>query len=146
MRTFIKKITHPFLKTLASFWFSKDRTYKYNGIEVLVHPNVFPPHYTISTNIILEFIKPIHLKHKTFLELGCGSGIIALYAASKEAEVTASDINKTALEYLERSSKKNNLPINIIYSNLFDNITSKTFDYIIINPPYYQKKAKNIND
>ena len=66
---------------------------------------MFPPHYTISTKILLDYISNLDLKNKTLLELGCGSGIISLFAASKGALVTASDINKKALKALENSAK-----------------------------------------
>lgn len=143
MRQIIKKITHPFLKRVTQLWFSKPRKYTYKNIEVLVHPEVFPPHYTISTKILLDFIDAMDLKEKTFLELGCGSGIISLFAASKEAKVTATDINTKAIEYLKKASVKNNIPISILYSDLFLNLKNKSFDYIFINPPYYPKLPKN---
>jgi release factor glutamine methyltransferase len=143
MRQIIKKITHPFLKRVTHFWFSKSRKYIYKNIEVLVHPEVFPPHYTISTKILLDFIDAIHLKEKSFLELGCGSGIISLFAASKGAKVTATDINTKAIEYLQKASEKNKIPISVLYSDLFSELQNVFFDYIIINPPYYPKIPKN---
>ena len=122
---------------------TKPRKYRYQNIEVIVYPEVFPPHFTISTKLLLDFINSIDLKGKNVLELGCGSGIISLLAASKGALVTASDINKTALEALKKASVKNALPVQIINSNLFDKLHEKHFDYIIINPPYYPKAPKN---
>lgn len=146
MRNFIKKITHPFLKYALKTYYYKPRKYCYDSICVQVHPKVFPPHLTFSTKILLDFIQTLDLKSKTFLELGCGSGIIALFAAKKEAIVTASDINQTALLYLEKNAKKNNLKIKTLASDLFDSIEEKSFDYIIINPPYYPKNPKNISE
>lgn len=146
MRNFIKKITHPFLKYGLKLFYSKPRTYCYDNICIKVHPDVFPPHLTISTKILLDFLKPINLKTKTLLELGCGSGIISLLAAQKGANVTATDINETALNYLKLNATKNKLNVNIVSSDLFEKLENNTFDYIIINPPYYPKKAKNIKE
>lgn len=126
------------------YYYKKPRPYAYNGITTMVHPDVFPPHLTLSTKILLDFISHIELTQKTFLELGCGSGIISLYASQKGAKVTASDINKIALEYLTKASDKNKLPVTCVYSNLFENITKEPFDYIIINPPYYPKSPESI--
>ena len=142
MLKILKKI-NPVLKYLFKRYHSKVRKYRYGAIEVMVHPEVFPPHFTISTKILLDFIKPINLEGAKVLELGCGSGIISLFASSKGALVTASDINHIALEMLEKASSKNKLPVYTLYSNLFDSIKEKQFDYIIINPPYYPKTAKN---
>ncbi len=146
MRNFIKKITHPFLKYALKTYYYKPRKYCYDSICVQVHPKVFPPHLTFSTKILLDFIQTLDLKSKTFLELGCGSGIIALFAAKKEAIVTASDINPIAIDFLNKNAKKNNFSITIVTSDLFDSVEEKSFDYIIINPPYYPKKPKNTSE
>jgi len=146
LRSIIKRITKPFLNAGLKFYYRKPRKYFYQDIEVIVHPEVFPPHLTLSTKILLDFISELNLKNKTFLELGCGSGIISLFANKKGAKVTASDINKTALEYLEKALGKNNLKVDCVYSNLFENLQGKHFEYIIINPPYYPKKPKNTKE
>ena len=146
IRQVIKRLTKPILKFGLEFYYRKPRPFKYQGIQVLVHPEVFPPHLTLSTKILLDFIAELDLSKKSFLELGCGSGIISLFARSKEATVTASDINKTALENLKKASEENNLEVDCVYSNLFENLQTKNFDYILINPPYYPKQPKNVKE
>lgn len=146
MRNWLKKITHPFLKYGTQLYFSKPRNYSYKGISVKVMPGVFPPHYTLSTKVLLDYIDTLNVKNQTLLELGCGSGIIALFAASKGAIVTASDINPIALDALKEASKKNNLGLKIVNSDVFDSIEKETFDYVIINPPYYPKTPENIKE
>ncbi len=146
IRTFIKRISKPFLSSWLKFYYRKPRSYSSHGIEVMVYPEVFPPHLTLSTKILLDFISGLDLQDKPFLELGCGCGIISLLASKKGAIVTASDINKIALEHLEKASEKNQLDVSCVYSNLFENLQDKSFNYIIINPPYYPKKAKNIKE
>ena len=146
LRSVIKRITKPFLNTWLKFYYRKPRSYSYQDIEIMVHPEVFPPHLTLSTKILLDFISEINLDNKTLLELGCGCGIISLLASKKGATVTASDINKIALEYLEASSEKNQLKVSCLYSNLFENLQGISFDYIIINPPYYPKQPKNTKE
>jgi release factor glutamine methyltransferase len=146
IRQLIKKLTHPLLKYSTKKYFSKPRPYTYEGIKVMVMPEVFPPHYTLSTKILLKHLKQLNLTGKTLLELGCGSGIISLFTASKGAAVTASDINTIALKALQKSALSNNLKVDTILSNLFDNIKTHSFDYIIINPPYYPKAPKNVKE
>nr|WP_294774755.1 methyltransferase [uncultured Flavobacterium sp.] len=146
MRKFLKKISHPFLKFGLNLYYSKPRNFTYDGISIKIHPDVFPPQLTFSTKILLDFIKDMDLESKTFLELGCGSGIISLLAAKKKALVTASDINPIALDYLVTNSEKNHLKMEIVNSDLFRNIKNRAFDYIIINPPYYPKSPKNVKE
>ncbi|MDN3664279.1 methyltransferase [Algibacter miyuki] len=139
----VKKIIFPIAKLAFNTFHLKQRKYTYSGIEVSISSEVFPPHFTISTKILLDFIKPLNLTNQSFLELGCGSGIISLFAASKGAQVTASDINLIAIEALKKASIKNKIPVDVVYSDLFKNINKQHFDYIIINPPYYPKQPKN---
>ena len=146
MRAFLKKITHPFLKFGLNWYYSKPRKYTYEDSFVMVHPDVFPPQLTFSTKVLLDFIKPLALENKSVLELGCGSGIISIYAATKGALVAATDINTTALEFLKKSAVENNVPIEILESNLFEKLENKSFDFIIINPPYYPKTPKSIQE
>lgn len=145
MRRFLKKISHPFLKFGLNLYYSKPRKYTFEDVFAMVHPDVFPPQLTLSTKILLNYINSFHLKNKTFLELGCGSGVISLLAAKKGAIVTATDINNIALEYLKKNAADNKLHISIQNSDLFDNVI-QNFDFIIINPPYYPKTPKNIKE
>lgn len=142
----VKKIIHPFLKKGASWYYSKPRIYNYKHISVVVQSTVFPPHFTISTKILLDYIDTLKLKHKRFLELGCGSGIIAVLAATKGAQVTASDINLIALEALEKNGVINKVTINTVASNLFAKLKVSDYDYIFINPPYYPKQPNSIKE
>ncbi len=146
LRTFIKSISKPFLNAGLRFYYRKPRKYHYQGIEVVVDPSVFPPQLTLSTKILLEFLNTLNLEDKDLLELGCGSGIISLYAKKLGARVTASDINEIALENLRKAASKNDLEVRVIHSNLFDRLANDTFHYIIINPPYYPKAPKNMKE
>lgn len=71
----------------------------------------------------------------TVLDMGTGSGILAIAAARLGCEVTAADLNPDAIAYARKASKKDNLEIDHISSDLFQNI-DKTYDIIVFNPPY----------
>ncbi|MBC8757574.1 methyltransferase [Kordia sp. YSTF-M3] len=139
----LRKIIFPIAKFFFDKYTVKERKYTYEGITVQINEEVFPPKFTISTKILLEHIKPLNIADKSFLELGCGSGIISLFAASKGANVTASDINQIAIDELKEAAAKNEIDVNVVYSDLFDDLTDHTFEYIIINPPYYPKAPQN---
>jgi len=139
----LRKIIFPIAKFFFDKYTVKDRKYTYEGITVQINEEVFPPKFTLSTKILLEHIKPLNITNKNFLELGCGSGIVSLFAASKGANVTASDINQVAINELKLAANTNEIPLNVVYSDLFDNLSEQTFDYIIINPPYYPKAPQN---
>lgn len=144
MRAIVKKIISPLLKKANTVYLSKPRKYKYKDISVWVEPTVFPPFITISTKLLLEFTETLELQNKTFLELGCGCGILSVLAAKKGADVTATDINTIAIKSLEKNASDNGVSIEILESDLFENLKEKAFDCIIINPPYYPKNPTSI--
>ncbi len=146
MKKLLKKIIHPFFKIYYNWYQKKPRKYTYKNVYTIVQPSVFSPKNTISTKVFLDYITTLDLKDKTVLELGCGSGIISVFSASKGANVTASDINKIALKSLKEVSKNQGFNIDCIYSDLFEKILGNDCNYIFINPPQYPKKPKTVEE
>lgn len=144
----LRKSVNLFHRPRALFLISADRTYKWHGLELLIKKGVFHPGLFYSTKFLLQVIRKENLSGKSFLELGAGSGLLSFYAASAGAEVTASDISKTAIEGLKINLRHlkvmgHRIKVNIVQSDLFDHIPEQQFDYIVINPPYYPKRAAN---
>ncbi len=146
MRKLIKKIAFPLLNKWYQAKTKKTSNYSKEGIEITIYPGVFHPGVFLSTNIFIDFLKNTNLSGLSFLELGAGSGMISFYAANQGAIVTATDINTNAIEGLRFNSKATQIPIQVVKSNLFENVSPNDFDWIIINPPYYPKNALNEKD
>ncbi len=146
MKNLIRRITHPVYKRYHFWYHRKPRKYTYNNIYTIVQPTVFSPINTVSTKVFLDHIDTIELNNKTVLELGCGSGIISIFSASKGSEVTATDINVIAIKSLNEASFEQDFSIKTTVSDLFKNINPFDFDYIFINPPYYPKRPKDISE
>lgn len=142
----IKTLIFPLANLAFRSYNLKTRKFTHKGITVKINSEVFPPKFTISTKLLLKYMGPLNLKNKTCLELGCGSGIIALFAASKGAKVIATDINLVATDTLRIAALENNLEITVIESDLFEHVPSQVLDYIFINPPYYPKNPKNTKE
>ena len=70
------------------------------------------------------------------LDIGTGSGVLALEAAKKKdvKKVIATDIQKSVIEYCKENIK--NKKVVFKQSDLFSNIKKIKFDTIIFNPPY----------
>lgn len=145
-KRFLKKLLFPVFSRAAKFYLSKERIYKYDKIEITVKPGIFHPGLFFSTKILLDFLKTKKLSGTKFLELGCGSGIISILAIKSGAIVTASDINQKAADNTKINSESNGVDITVVVSDLFDNILDQKFDWIVVNPPYYPKEAKNEED
>lgn len=80
------------------------------------------------------------------MELGCGSGLISMVATEKGAHVTATDINPIAVAFLKKNCLYNELEMEVLQSDLFNDLPGKQYDIIAINPPYYKKKPVTLQD
>ncbi len=143
LRNLLRSIAKPFLWAGYRWYLSKDRWYHYAGLRIRVKKSVFHPGLLFSSNILLRFALRQELTGRSLLELGAGSGMLALAAARAGAEVTATDINRAAVESILESIDANQLEMSVLESDVFDNIPATHFDYIFINPPYYARPAKN---
>jgi release factor glutamine methyltransferase len=146
MRIRLVKYLTPVLRPVYRKYLSRTRPFSFKNIRVFVRPGVFFPGFIFSTKLFLQFIEQLDLKKKTLLELGAGSGVISLFAASRGAVVTASDINPLAVQNICENATMNKTELTIIESDLFERISQSNFDYIIISPPYYPKDPVDYND
>ena len=131
LRQLFRKAIQPFLWGAYRVYLSTPRWYTYDGLKVRILPSVFHPGLLISTKVLLGFALQQDLKNKRVLELGAGSGLIALALARVGAVVTATDINPKAIASMKESSQKNNLPLTLIESDLFQNIPPQYFDLFL---------------
>ncbi len=88
-----------------------------------------------DTYLMQSVLEKIDLKNKKVLEVGTGSGYLAIFCAKRGANVVAVDINSEAVEYAKKNAKKEKAKINFLLSDLFSNIKDK-YDVIFFNPPY----------
>ena len=100
-----------------------------------INENVLDPRGDTETLIDFVIEKPV----KSVLELGTGSGVIAITLACewKEVHVTAVDISEDALLLAKLNAEKFNVQnkIHFLKSDWYDGVKG-LFDLIISNPPY----------
>jgi len=142
-KSIIKSLAFRLLNPASEKYLSKETNYTYNGITVTVFPGVFHPGFFFSTKLLLKYLEDIDVKKKYILELGAGTGLISIFTANKGGYVTASDISLTAVYNIEKNVKMTNANVEVVHSDLFDDIPHRRYDYIIINPPYYKKTTSS---
>ena len=100
-----------------------------------INKNVLDPRGDTETLIDYVIEKPV----RSVLELGTGSGVIAVTLACewREVNVTATDISEDALVLAEINAAKFNVEnkIQFVKSDWFNNVEGM-YDLIISNPPY----------
>jgi methylase of polypeptide subunit release factors len=71
------------------------------------------------------------------LDVGTGSGVLALFAARHAREVVATDVNPRALAYAELNAALNGITnLECRFGSLFEPVAGETFDLITSNAPY----------
>jgi len=69
------------------------------------------------------------------LDVGTGSGVVAICLARAGCHVTATDVSAAAVRNAERNALRNGVQITCEVSDLLDSVDER-FDLITINPPY----------
>ncbi|WP_409200184.1 HemK2/MTQ2 family protein methyltransferase [Methanobrevibacter sp. DSM 116169] len=83
----------------------------------------------------------------TVLEIGTGSGIVAMYASKLTDKVAVTDINYNAIELAEENFKINGIEnIEVLYGDLFEPVKNRKFDVILFNTPYLPTSDDEILD
>jgi release factor glutamine methyltransferase len=116
------------------------------GFSLTVPPGVFHPGLFFSTKILAAYVGSLKLDGLDVLEMGCGSGLVSLVAASQGARVVSADINPAAVECTDLNAAENGFAgrIEVVHSDLFRNLPAgRKFDMILWNPPFYPKNPRD---
>ncbi len=108
---------------------------EYRGTQIQACKHVYEP--SEDTFLLLAALESQNLKEADHvLEIGTGTGIIAIHAAKTAKHVVAVDINHYAVECARNNAQRNRIRnMEIIESDLFQKVSGKC-DVIIFNPPY----------
>ena len=125
-------------------------TRRLNG-EPLQYIEEYIPFYSIQINVdqrcliprpetefLIELIKNKSDNPKKILDVGTGTGCIALMLKKlyPESKVDACDISLEALDLAKENSEINNLEINLFQSDLLSDVEEVDYDIIVANLPY----------
>jgi methylase of polypeptide subunit release factors len=120
------------------------------GFKLNVRPTVFHPRFFLSSQRFVWFLDGQDLRGKTVIDVGTGSGIIALAAARAGAErVIAADINPNAAICAEENARGNDLGDRVrgVASNLLAAFAPRPmFDIILSSPPKHAGEPRDLAD
>ena len=130
-------------------------TRRLNG-EPLQYIEEYIPFYSIQINVdercliprpetefLIELIKNKSDNPKKILDVGTGTGCIALMLKKlyPESTVDACDISLEALDLAKENSEINNLEINLFQSDVLSDVEEVDYDIIVANLPYIPTKT-----
>ncbi|MCM1055688.1 MAG: methyltransferase [Bacteroides sp.] len=112
-----------------------------NGISLTLyaHDSMFSPNAPDKGTLAMLTLTEISRGDKV-LDLGCGSGIVGIYAAKLigSENVVMTDSSEIAAEFAKKNAALNNVPdIPVRCGNGYENITDRDFTVIMSNPPYH---------
>ncbi len=96
------------------------------------------PETEYLVELTARHIKEFKLEDKKFLEIGTGSGPIAISLKKlfPEADITATDVSADALELAQENASTHEVAIDFVESDLFAAVPEGKFDVVIANLPY----------
>ena len=105
--------------------------------------NVYVPaedSYLLAENLQIK-------EGQSVLEIGTGSGIVAMYASRLTDKITVTDINFDACELARKNFRQNNIEnIEILWGNMFEVVENRKFDVILFNTPYLPTEDDEVLD
>jgi release factor glutamine methyltransferase len=145
----MRRITHFFAYHL-SLKQRRTRKVRVAGFDLVVRPTVFNPRVFVTSGFFAAFIDRLDLRGKRVVDLGTGSGILALAAArAGAASVVALDINPQAARSAVDNAAANGLGdrVTVLCSNLMSALAARPqFDVILSNPPFFPDEPLDLAD
>ncbi|GAA2297120.1 methyltransferase [Streptomyces kunmingensis] len=105
------------------------------GPRLLAPRGVYAPQY--DTDLLLRALSDEQVGERTdVLDLGTGTGALAVAAARLGARVTAVDLSWRAVWTARLNARINRTPVTVRHGDLCTAFTPGSFDLIVSNPPY----------
>ena len=109
---------------------------EFYGLALRVTPEVLIPRP--ETELLVDFALENVPRDGTLLDLGTGSGAIALAVKSErpDVRVTAVEIGAGALEVARSNALRHGLDVELVQGGWFEPVAGRRFDAVVSNPPY----------
>ena len=118
------------------------------GLDLLVTPDTLIPRPDTETLVEAALAQIPIAAHPSILDLGTGSGAIALAIAKNrpQASVIAVDASKAALAVAKKNAQNLSIDnVEFVLSNWFQYLNNQPFDVILSNPPYIEENDAHLS-
>jgi release factor glutamine methyltransferase len=124
-----------------------EREVKVAGLRLRVLPQVFNPSLHFTSDFFAGYIRQAVTQGNTVLDVGTGSGVLALAAAQSGARrVVAVDINPAAVACARANANVYGLSstVDVRLGDMFQPVAGDLFDIVVCNPPYLRGEARTM--
>lgn len=103
--------------------------------EIVIEPKMsFGTGHHETTHMMIQHLLDLDLTHKSVLDMGCGTGILAIFAAMKNARpIDAIDIDEWCVENTNENIEKNNCEFISVFLGDAHLLKNQKYDIIIAN-------------
>ncbi|HSL18076.1 MAG TPA: methyltransferase [Methylomirabilota bacterium] len=111
------------------------------GFPMVVLPGVFNPTLFLTTGVLVRHLGEHPLPAGcSVLDVGTGSGALAVAAARTAGRVVAVDVNREAVRCARLNLVLNRVDdrAEVRHGDIFDAVAGERFDRVLCNPPFYR--------
>ncbi len=122
-----------------------------DGVPLILLPEVFNPVLFRTGEFLVRALEraphPEMRRDRVplALDLGCGSGVGAVFAARRGMQVIASDLNPEAVRNTRLNALLNHFEdkIDVRLGDLFESVREIHFELVLFNPPFYRGRTQS---
>jgi len=92
---------------------------------------------SLTTDVLRRALPAV--EGRTLLDVGCGAGTLAVWAAAKGARATAVDISPRSIELTRLNALLNDVPCEAAAGDLTAPVAGRRFDLVVSQPPFLIK-------
>ena len=151
---------HALVRALCMFWLVPKREYLKRfrigrtvsehvaGLDIVVLPEVFNPVAFRTGQFFAEYVSRLPAAEsasRRALDLGTGSGILAMTAAKLGYSTDAVDLNDEAVRCATNNVVRNELQtsVRVFHGDLFAPLENHAYDLILFSPPSFRGKPRS---
>jgi release factor glutamine methyltransferase len=120
-----------------------------DGLPFIVLPDVFNPVLFRSGALLARTVRDVvtsrpRTTEPRVLDLGTGSGVVAVFAAMGGAKVEAVDLNPQAVRCTRLNAQLHHFDetIDVHEGDLFAPVSDSRYDLVAFNPPFYRARPE----
>lgn len=106
--------------------------HEHDGVRVALHGDVYEP--SDDSHLLADVVR--ELPAGRLLEVGTGTGLVAIHAARAGHDVVATDVNGAAVRLARGNARRAGVDVGVVRADLTAGLRVAAFDAVVCNPPY----------